>query len=406
MFSCVRARLVCAALMISFTCPVHAGPLTLDLPTAVARARERAPEAIAALARIDETRGQRVGAEVLFTQNTEVQLGAGVRLGTPRRLALQAQVGQSLEPGRRRPRIAVADASIAHAEASREAELRRLGYEVATIFLEARFADLEVELARRGVEASTRAAEVAERRRKAGDLSDFDVNLARIALGRSRSRLAAAQSRRAEAVGRLGALVGARPDDAITLQGDLRPPPLTLESLRDALSARADVRELEAEARVARAERSLAVANGRPDLGLWFGYDLDETDTILVGGISLTLPLWNRAQGDKATARAKLRRAELERAAVIGTASRQLVDAFEAYTRARQAVEIFDREVVAALADSEQLLDRSLETGQVGMANYLALRNEMLSIRREHLERELELAKAAASARFVAGVFP
>jgi cobalt-zinc-cadmium efflux system outer membrane protein len=402
----VRARLACAALLLAFAYPAHAGPLTIDLRTAVSRARDRAPEAIAALARIGEARAQRSGAEVLFTQNPEVEVGGGARFGDPHSLALQAQVTQPLEPTRRGARIAVADAGIAHAQATTDADLRRLSYEVETVFLEARFADLEVELAQRNVEVAMRAAEAATRRRKAGDITDLDVNLATIALGRARSALSAAQSERADAVGRLGALIGAQPDDLITLVGDLRPAPLTLDGLRGSVSTRADVRALEAEAGVARAEGSLANANGRPDVGLWFGYQLDEADTILLGGLTFTLPFWNRAQGDKATARAKLRRAEMERAAVVTAASRQLVDAFDAYTRAREAVEIFDRDVVPTLVDSETLLERSIDTGQIAVNDYLVARQEILNGHREHLARQLQLAKAAATARFVAGVAP
>src|SRR5688572_15132287 len=102
----VRARWSCAALIlslssVSFVDPAHAGPLAIDLETALARARQRAPEAIAALARIDEARAARTGAAVWFTQNPELQIGAGARFGAPRTLALQGQLTQPLEPGRR-----------------------------------------------------------------------------------------------------------------------------------------------------------------------------------------------------------------------------------------------------------------------------------------------------------------
>ena len=139
---------------------------------------------------------------------------------------------------------------------------------------------------------------------------------------------------------------------------------------------------------------------------MWFGYERDEDDSIVLGGIALTLPFWNRAQGDKAAARAKLRRAELERAATMNAASRQLLDAYEAYQRARDAVDVFDRDVVPALADSEQLLERSIDTGQIAINDYLVARQEILNGRREYLQRQLQLAKAAATVRFVAGVAP
>jgi cobalt-zinc-cadmium efflux system outer membrane protein len=405
MSSHVPARLFCAALLL-FAHSAHAGPLTIDLPTALALARQRAPQAVAALARIGEVRAQRTGAGVLFTRNAELQIGAGPRSGDPRTLAIQGQLAQELEPTRRGARIRVADAGVDHAQAASDAELRELDFEVTNVFFEARFSDLAVELAQRNEDVATRAAEAAERRRKAGDITDLEVNLAKIARGRARSALAAARAERADAIGRLGALVGAHPDDTITIAGDLRPAPLALDALGAAVPARADVRAIEAEARVARAEGRLAEANGRPDVGLWLGYERDETDTIFFGGLTMTLPLWNRAQGDKAAARARLRRTELARAAVMAAASRQLVDAFEAYTRVREAVEIFERDVLPVLADSEKLLERSIETGQIAVNDYLIARQEILSGRREHLERQLQLARAATVASFVAGVAP
>ena len=400
----VRARWSIAAVL-ALCASASAETLTIDLPTAVSRARQRAPEAVAALGRIGEATASRSGATVPFTQRPEIQIGAGPRFGTDRTLNLQAQLSQSLELGRRSARVAVAEAELAHARALGEAELRRLAFEVSTVYSEARHADLVVELATRTQEVATRAAEVAERRRKAGELTDLDVGLATIALGRARSAVAAAQSERASAIGKLGALIGATPDDAIVLAGDLVPPAGTGTDQAGTAGAarRADVRALEADSAVAKAEGSLALVAGRPDLGIWFGYQLDEGDAIALAGVSFTLPLWNPARGDRAVARAKQKRLEAERAATVTAASRQLVDAREAYAKAREAVAVFERDILARLADSETLLARSLETGQLAISDYLVARQQILEGRREYLDRQLALAKAAATVRFVSG---
>lgn len=404
MFSRFRAWLVWAALMFSLR-PAHADPLTLDLSTALTRARERAPEAVAAGARVAEARASRVGADT-FTENPELSVGGGARLGEPRSLALRAQIGQPLELGRRGARVRVANAGIEHAVADAAARTREIDLEVSLVFFEARFADLAVELARRNVTVAVRAAEAAQRRRKAGLITDLDVNLAAIAVGRARAAVSAAQSTRADAIGRLGALVGAQPDDAITLSGDLRPAPLALDSLRAALPERADVRALDAEARIARARGSLAAANGRPDLGVWFAYERDEGDSIVLGGLTLALPLWNRAQGEKAAASSRMKSAEQQRAALVRSSARQIVDAYDAYRGAREAVEVFDNEIAPLLAESEQLLDKSIESGQIAISDYLVARQQILEGRHEQLERALALAKAAAMARFIGGVAP
>lgn len=406
MATCISARLIAAALLLVCSSPAHAGPLTIDLRTALARARERAPAAIAARARIDEARARRIGAGVLLTQNPELEVGAGRRFGDPNTLALDAQLAQPLELLRRGPRIGVADAEVAHAQASNAAALRELDLEVTTRFYEARYAELFAAVVSHDSELAARGYEAAARRRKAGEVTDLDVDLAAISLGRARAAVAAAQAQRADAVGRLAVLIGANPDDAITLAGDLAPDTLALDELRAAVLARADVRELAAESSVAHAEARLARANARPDVGVWIGYQLDETDPVVVGGLTLMLPMWNRAQGERAQARAKARRADAVRAAVTAAASRQVLDAFEAYARARDAVAIFERDVVPAIADAELLLDRSITSGQLAIDHYLTARQEILGGRREHLERQLQLARAAATARFVAGVSP
>ena len=64
------------------------------------------------------------------------------------------------------------------------------------------------------------------------------------------------------------------------------------------------------------------------------------------------------------------------------------------------------RDVVPTLTDSEQLLERSIETGQIAISEFLVARREIVSGRGEHLQRQLQLTKAAAAARYVAGVAP
>jgi outer membrane protein, heavy metal efflux system len=399
MVGCTRARWFCAALVLVHAGLSHADSLTIDLETAISRARTHAPSAAVANARIVEARAGLAGARVVLTQNAEVQVGLGPRLSDPRTLEVEAQITQPLELGRRGRRIAVATAEVEHAAAERDAALRELDLVVATAYGEARHADLLVELGARAEAVAQRAATVAERRRKAGDITDLDLDLAKVALGRARSAVAMARSDRAGALGRLASLIGARPGDAITLAGAIVPPALRTE----APARRADVVALAAESRVARAEEVLANALGRPDLGLWFSYERDDADTVLVGGLTFTLPLWNRAHGAKAAARAKQRRIELETTAVVAAASRHVADATDAYARAREAVEVFERDVLPPLVDAEQLLERSIDTGQIAISDYLVARGEIQTARREHLDRQLAYLKAWATARYVGG---
>jgi cobalt-zinc-cadmium efflux system outer membrane protein len=406
MFHVPIARLAVAALLLR-SVPALAGQIEIDLPTALDRAHRASPAAIAARGELAIAQGAVTTADLPFRDNPEIEGGAGPRLTTARPVDAEVRVEQNLEPGQRSPRRRLARAGVARTEAEVDAALRELDLEVASAFYEALFAERSADLARRAEELAQRAADAAERRRKAGEISDLDANLARSTLGRSRSATLATGAERAAALGRLGALIGAAPEDAIALRGDLRPPPLAdIAALRANAARRADVRVLDAERAVAVAERDQARASGLPQLSLWASYRREDSDSIVLGGLRATLPMWNRGQGDQASALARQRRAIAIRDATLRSVERQITDAVAAYAMARAAVDGFEHDVVPLLDDSEQLLQKTISAGQIAIADYLVARQEILGGRREHLERLLALAKAAATVRFVAGGAP
>jgi cobalt-zinc-cadmium efflux system outer membrane protein len=398
------ARLTVAALVLH-SLPAASEPIEIDLPGALERAHRMAPDAIAARGRVGEAEARVIGADLPFTANPEIEVGAGPRLVADRPIDIDVRIEQNLELWHRAPRRRVARAEAGHARASAEAALRELDLEVSAAFIGVLFSERGAELARRGEDLAQRAVTVAERRRKAGDITDLDANMARAALGRARSAVEAAAAERAAAVGRLAELIGVRPGDAISVRGDLKSllgP--TLDDLHAGGAARPDVRALEAERDVAVAEHAQAVANGRPEVALWAAYRREDTADIVLGGLRMTLPLWNRAQGEIAAARARERRAIDTRAAALRVADRQVADAVAVYQAARHSVEVFERDVVPLLDDSELLLQKTVDAGQLTISDYLVARQELLNGRREHLERLVALARAAIELRYVAGV--
>ena len=403
MFHVSFARLTVAALVL-YSVPVAAESIELDLRGAIDRAHRAAPDAVAARGRVAEAEAAVVEANVAFTSNPEVDVGAGPRFASQHPVDAEVRIEQELEPWRREPRRALARAEVARARGEASLRLRDLDLEVALAFCESLSADREVDLATRAADLAARGADAADRRRKAGDITDLDANLASAARGRARAAVAAAASERAIALGKLAALIGAAPDDTVTLRGDLRSlgPPVALP----AVALRPDVRALELERDAATAERAHANAHGRPGVAIWLGYQREDTTDIVLAGLRLSLPVWNHGQGELALASAKQRRASEARDATARMATREIADALAAYRDAQRSVEVFEQEVVPALDDSERLLDKTLGAGQIAVSDYLFARQELLNGRREHLQRLLALAKAAVAARYAAGVSP
>lgn len=397
------ARLTVAALVYSGiwgVCGIaRAESIEIDLREAIARARRAAPEGIVARGKIAEAEAGATGAALAFTQNPELEVGAGPRLRSGGVVDAEARIEQALELGQRGPRRQRAAAELRHARAEVDDAMRALDREVSLAFAEAAFADAEAALAARAEELAQRASQAADRRRTAGEVVDLDANLARAALGRARAARHTAAADRATAIGRLAAQIGAAPDDAIALRGGLQE-----VAQAPALAARADLRALDASRAVAEASRAVADASARPEVALWAAYQREDTTSIVLGGLRLTLPLWNRAQGERAAADAQARSAREAHAATLRAASREVHDAELAYAEARAAVDAFERDVVPVLDDSERLLQRTIDAGQLAVSDFLVARQELLSGRREYLERQLAVARAAAYLRFVAGV--
>jgi outer membrane protein, heavy metal efflux system len=381
--------------------------LELDLPAALERAHRLAPDAVAARGLLPVAQAAVAAAAVRFSNNPVFEAGAGPRLSGSRTTDLELRVEQELDPWRRGPRRRVAQAGVAQAAADGAVALRALDLAVAIAFYDALHAERAGELARRAETLARDAVATAERRRKAGDLTELELQLARAALGRARATVHAAGSTRAVAIGELAAAIGAAAGDAIILRGDLRAaPPGDLAALRPALETRADLRALDAERAVAAAERDQARASARPELGLWASFRREDDASLVTAGVRFTLPLWNRARGEQRAATARADRAGVTRDAVLRTADRQLADALAALAAALAAVDAFERDVAPVLDDAERLLQQSLDAGQLAIPAYLAARQEILTSRRDHLDRELDAAKAAARVRFVSGGAP
>jgi cobalt-zinc-cadmium efflux system outer membrane protein len=399
---------LCAALWMVAVPQSSTATDALTLERALALARERGPRVLSAAARVEEAHGRLARASILLHENPVLEGGAGRRYSDEDdTLAAEAGIRQSFElGGQRRARIARAEAGVAHASSARDESLRRLLRQVARSFYLGLHTDERRRVAARSEEITAEVARIAERRHRAEDVPILDVNVSRAALARARAEREAAEASLASVLGDLRILLGMESAEALELAGDLRDRrPLDPAALLARAAGRADLRALEARLAEAEADLRLARAEAWPDLGVGARYERDERDDVVLGELSLALPVFDRAQGARAEASARVRRLRLELDAARRAAEVEVQTALIVHARRVKAVEELEASALPLLDENESLARRSYEAGEMPLAELLLVRRENLDTRREYLERLLEAAASAVDLESSAGAF-
>lgn len=379
----------------------------LTLMQALALARERAPAALAARARIGEARGRLIGASVLLHHNPSLELGGGPRI-TPRGASpdIDAGVGLSFElGGQRRARMDAAAAGIDHAKAASDETMRRLLRDTALMFLRALHAKEMLGIASETRRLAAEIHRVAQRRHKAGDVGVLDVDLAALALARARVEVQTARAARNRALGSLRVLLGLESGAKLTVHGEsLHRRRLTHALLMANITGRSDLRALDAAIRKASAEVRLGEAQAWPDLGIRLGYGREDNADSVLGSLTLTLPLFNRGRGAEATARARGEALGIERRFAEAAARVRIRTLHSTYKLLLRAVDRFERDGLPRIARTDKLARRSYKAGNMPLSGLLVVRRQLIVARTTHANLKLNTALAGVEMEIEAGV--
>jgi len=364
---------------------------SLTLPRVIELARTHAPDPALARARIDEARSALVGARRLATRNPVIEADVGPRWSDGRSTDAQTTLSLPLDlGGRRAKRVAVVDAEIEHARLdARNVERLTIATAVAGYF-QVLHAEQRLALAEERVRLAEAAETTSRQRAKAGDVAEFEVNLARGEVARARSSVVSARADHARERARLSAVLGV-PNVSVT--GDLADrKPLELPG---AVHERPDLRALAQEVELARAETAVARAERWPSLDLRITYEHERDAEVVLGGIAIAIPIFERGQGEAARASARGKRAQLELSTRTSRATAQTDSARDTYAAAIAAVQILAQEAVPLSIENETAAAASYRAGKIELGTLLVIRREALDTRREHLDRLLDAALAA-----------
>ena len=384
-----------------------AAATTLDLETALRLARERAPQVLAAGARVDDADGALSTARA-WAHNPEVELERARRASPDGRSYDRAwRIDQKLDLAGRGPRIGAA-------RADREAagwEFRDAGAqaaaEAARAWLEASHAGKQRALAAEGAAVQERLHAATTAREAAGETGSLDVALATVALARARAALADSRAGELDALARLASLLQWDEADLPELAGEpVWPAPPALAAVREAALAQPALKALDAAAIAAAKRRGVAGALAWPELGLFGGTGREEEADLVQMGLTVTVPLFARGQGERRQAAAAVRLAEVEAAAARHARLAQVTAAWHRQNELQAALDANGDAVTAALDASVRLAEVAYRLGEITLDEALLAQREQLEAQRDLNDLRLSAALAALDVAYLAALPP
>jgi len=355
-------------------------PLTLQ--QAVDLARSRNPTLLAAEQNLLSVKAQEIQAGL--RQNPYLST-FGSNLTEPdsnaNPYAIGVGVGRLFERGeKRRWRLDSARSTTVETDADLQLTVQQTILAVRTAFTNLIIAKAAKKLADDTLADFKKEVAIGNDRYKAGDLAKLDFERLDLQLAQFESDESNAVTAMQQASDQLQVLLGIdKPSADFDVTGDVAPPPvaLTLDDLdAKALAARPDLKAAVAAVAVADAEVKLATANGTADPTLEADYNRNGTDNSVGFNLNIPIRLFDRNQGNKATARFT---AEASRFTVTALHNQVISDVDQAYSGYINSRLLSDRYNGHYLAESKDVLDIahfSYEHGQLALIDYLdALRD-------------------------------
>jgi len=307
--------------------------------------------------------------------------------------------------GRRGARIAGAQAGIARETAASQETARQLLRDVAAAFMRTLAANEKLKVLTTADSVASEFLKTAERRYQAGDVPILDVNLARNGDSRTHAELRSGAAELANALGDLRVLLGISPDEQFMPAGRLKDlGTYDLNALVDTAEDRPDIRVLEGELRQAESEVRLGDTFKSPDFGIVGRYQRDQGDNIAQAGVRLTIPVFSRGQELRAAGNARAARIRGELQASKTAIRNEIRAAFDVFTYRMEAAQELENRALPSLEENETLARRSYEEGEIGLAELLIIRREILETRLSYVTTLLDAALADIDLQFKAGV--
>ena len=325
---------------------------------------------------------------------------------------LNTSVSQLVElGGKRGKRIDVARNELHLSELDLDAALRTLRHDVRAAYFNLGLARNTTALGQQALDQAKELADIARERFEAGDIAQFEVLQANLAVDRATNDLARLQNTEQIALATINQLLNRTPEAPLDLRDTLfaRTAPISASNLIGrSLTQNVELRAAEQQITTEQSRLRLARAQRVPDITLEPGIEsFDSSQPNNFGfkmQVTVPLPIFNRQRGEIQKSSAMLEQLHAERDAARQRISAEIGRAALNLESARKQVEFYETKL---LPDAERVRQLAIEAYRIGQANLLsvidATRNAR-EVRQAYLQALFDYQSALADLEQTAGV--
>lgn len=391
-----------------------AEPATLELTLegALRLARQSSPAALTAPLVVREAEAGRVEASIFPRHNPLLELELGPRLiaDDPQGVVFSVGLSQNLDLGggasARLKRVdALVDLAHADADTAMQKTLRAVGHAT----YRGLWAQERLALAEEAERIARSVLGATKKRIDAGDATALELNVSKGAFARAVADRTSAEATVEQSKGELRALLGLSSTASFVLKGSLAHGlKVDLTSLKKGAQGRGELLALAADVALAEADSDLAGALAAPQMSFGARYELEDTSQhTILGTLTMTLPIFDHAQGLAAQAEAKAARAKVELAAQKSQVDAEVETATRVARKRAEASEAFaEAKGVESLEQNLALAIKGYQAGESGLSDLLLVRRELLETEASRIDRLLELRSAEIDVLYAAGRLP
>jgi len=384
-----------------------AEPYTLEQLKALAL--ESNPSLGAARADVDVSRADTLTARAYPNPELEVMGGDRNSRGPNLAPGSLGTIGLSQRfdyPSQRDARLRVAEAGVVSAQSGVQSfEIDLLAQLKQNYYLVIRYQD-ELRAAQEDLELARSIRNRVEVRVNTGEAPRYELIRADTELLTAQKNADAAVLRIVQAKTRLRALVAGQLPEEFELQGDLErdfelPP---LGQLRDDMLARnPEIFRLKAEIDRFTEQRELERLRRMPDVSLKLARDRDPEYEANRIGVAVTIPIFDRRQGQIAQAGAQVERTRLQLENRLFQLQQQLDAAYRQFELSRNQVSALETGIVREAEAALKVAEAAYRFGERGILDFLdaqrvfrAVRNELISARYDLSAAVVEIERLSA----------